>query len=161
MTADAYLLFYQKSSLSTTSPESKVNPSTSSISSGYLSSVTCSSNFNLHHWSFQMPPFNYYNNGNSNNSKSSTLPNRREVQNRLVAANGPSQAHRGNQSSRSPNYEATKHSSNGNSSFYVHQNGGKMYEPGVSSQRSSNSSNHSNYSNNNTFPRIKSRQASH
>lgn len=82
VSADAYLLFYQKSSLSKMSNmEPKANHYVSSISSGYLSSVT-GSNFNINHWSFHMPTFNYYNvNGNvaNNYDKSSTLPNRRQV----------------------------------------------------------------------------------
>lgn len=173
VTADAYLLFYQKSSLSSTNIVPKVNPSTSSISSGYLSSITCSSNFNLSHWSFQMPPFNYYSNGNNgngngNNSKSNTLPNRRvlaQQTNRPTASNAPTQ--RSNSSVKSPNnYEATKHSK-GNTSFYVPLHNSPTSGSGMTSEqaswshRSSSASNGSSYSNHNTFPRIKSRQASH
>lgn len=158
VTADAYLLFYQKSSLGScqagAGTAGKVNPSTSSISSGYLSSVTCSSNFNLNHWAFQMPPFNYYGtsngglvtatNGSSSNgySKSSTLPNRRAIQQQQPNRGAVAAAHHpqtngyrttANFSAKSSpkNYElaatAAKHSAgNGsNSVFYAnHQNGG-------------------------------------
>ena len=164
VTADAYLLFYQKSSLNTLNMEPKTNPSTSSISSGYHSSVTCSSSFNINHWAFQMPPFTYYN--SNGNSKSSTLPNRRTIQpNRPINQpnNITSQAHKStNNSAKSPNYEATKpskHSNNNPNYGHVQQNGNsKRQDPTVPHRTSSGSSSNSY---NNTFPRIKSRQASH
>lgn len=197
VTADAYLLFYQKSSLLScqagVGTTGKVNPSTSSISSGYLSSVTCSSNFNLNHWAFQMPPFNYYGTSNgglvsagNGNSKSSTLPNRRAMQqqqqpNRGAVAHHPQtngyRAANISAKSSPKNYEsaASKHSTNGsNSVFYAnHQNGSgssnkkqhheqqqqQQQQTGSNRSSSGTSSSHSSY--NNTFPRIKSRQTSH
>lgn len=198
MTADAYLLFYQKSSLLNCQPGAGAAvgctgkasaPSTSSISSGYLSSVTCSSNFNLNHWAFQMPPFNYYgttNGGVANgsdvnrNNKSSTLPNRRAMPNhqpnRGAVVSHQQNGYRNTTAKSSPkNYESAKHpsSSNGsNSVFYANQNGvgssgpssrKQHHEQQATSSRNSSatatSPSHSSY--NNTFPRIKSRQTSH
>jgi len=147
VTADAYLLFYQKSSLSAISAEPKPEPSTSSISSGYLSSVTCSS-FNVSHWSFQMPPFNYYSNGND---KSNTLPIRKVVQ-PIKANASTSYANRVNNNNPRPNLEATKPVNN-----HIQQNSGKR--PDQTAPSKSNSSASNNY--NNTFPRSKIRQASH
>ena len=171
VTADAYLLFYQKSTLNTTNNvEPKAIPSTSSISSGYLSSITYSSNLNLNHWAYQMPPFNYYNNGNNGNNgngngKSDTLPNRKVMQHKTNSS-----AHNNNSSNNNINIsnistrsninskqEATKHSNNNTITNNIQMNGNKK----VNQMTESRNNHVSNHYNNNTFPRIKSRQPSH
>ncbi|KAJ6216427.1 hypothetical protein RDWZM_007584 [Blomia tropicalis] len=161
VSADAYLLFYQKSSLSKMSNmEPKANHSVSSISSGYLSSVT-GSNFNINHWSFHMPTFNYYNvNGNvaNNYDKSSTLPNRRQVlqtnkgitSGNIINHHLSSIGHNYKNAKSSNNHEAIKHSPKTTFNSHLLPNSNKY----MSDKTSSN-----NY--HNTFPRIKSRQASH
>ncbi|CAG2122039.1 unnamed protein product [Medioppia subpectinata] len=52
ITADAYILFYQRSSLS-----SALSSCASSSTSGYSSSA---SSYYSDHWAFRMPPFNYW-----------------------------------------------------------------------------------------------------
>ena len=177
VSADAYLLFYQKSSLKTSTTavtaEPRANHSVSSISSGYVSSVN-GSNFNLNHWAFQMPPFNYYhsnvNGFNSNgNDRSSTLPNRRILQhaihNRIdhssqnIHSNHQTMSHNTNSINRNNErllaHETTSKHSTGNT--HILQLDG---HPNAATTTTTNGMRGSHYSNN-TFPRIKSRQTSH